>query len=72
MGLFKRQIDDGAETSRRYLERAPRQQRKDLLAIACLNQIMGLPIAQADQYGTPIADVQGLGGCRKSWRVEGG
>jgi hypothetical protein len=55
MSLFGRESE-----ARRYLRSAPAGTRKDLLAVACLNQITRLPIAAPSEWGEPVTDVHGL------------
>jgi uncharacterized protein DUF2510 len=47
-------------TGRDYLRRAKGYLRKSVLAFACLNKVMSLPVADATRFGSPIANTLGL------------
>ncbi len=47
-------------TGRDYLRRANGHLRKSVLALACLNRVMSLPVADITQFGRPIANSLGL------------
>jgi hypothetical protein len=47
-------------TGRDYLRRAGGHLRKSVLAFACLNKVMSLPVADATRFGSPVANALGL------------
>jgi hypothetical protein len=57
--LASRPVDQPS-AGRDYLRRANGHLRKSVIAFACLNKVMALPIADTTQFGRPIANSLGL------------
>jgi hypothetical protein len=51
---------DQVSTGRDYLRRANGHLRKSVIAFACLNSVMALPVADSTRFGRPIANSLGL------------
>lgn len=51
---------DQASTGRDYLRRANGHLRKSVIAFACLNRVMALPVADSTWFGHPVANSLGL------------